>query len=316
MAAAEEDVPAAAAAAVVVRDEDDGARQSLCWEQLTGWYGFDATVAAQALEAVLNSPQENKDGEEDGTASSTLLEACCRYILENEMDQDRGGPVTPIDHCPHLAQHCTIAISQLPRQPAHTVCSYTTNDNDDSRCTGTENWLCLECGVIRCSRYVHGHGLQDWQETATATATATTSSNSDEKKEAVSPQKLSSSATTTAETAVKSNTKNNPNSKNGTKGQDGHCLAVSLSDLSVWCHQCQAYVLVTSSQQAHLQTIVQTLEARKFSNNSAEAASSDDDGAEVASVFLESDEPAKKKHKSDSEMEDDDSSVEDSGCGE
>ena len=260
------DVPAA----VAVRDNSSNTalqQQQRCLEQLTSWYGFDPDVASHAIETVLQQQQQD-------TATTTLLEASCRYILDHDLAPDLGGPVTPIEDCPHTEHACSISLlDQLPHQPAHTVCTHSNNDiNPVRRCTGTENWLCLTCGVIRCSRYVHGHALQHWQESTTTT-----------------------------------NSGPSP----------GHCLAVSLSDLSVWCHACQAYVLVhASSPPPQLQTIVQTLEARKFSSDAEE------EEEEAATMFLESNsnEPVKKKHKSDSEMDDDDddnndSSVEDGGAG-
>merc|ERR1711874_425268 len=51
----------------------------------------------------------------------------------------------------------------------------------------SENWVCLHCSTILCSRYVNGHGLKH------------------------------------------SNTTD-------------HCMALSFSDLSVWCYTCDNYI--------------------------------------------------------------------------
>ena len=96
------------------------------------------------------------------------------YILDQGLAQDQGGPVYPIYTCPHVLHRVRVTVDQLPAQPAATQCQYTPTrgtgnlkgeTNPDGSCPGTENWLCLTCGALRCSRYVNGHGLQHWQET-------------------------------------------------------------------------------------------------------------------------------------------------------
>ncbi|KAL5706865.1 hypothetical protein ACHQM5_024976 [Ranunculus cassubicifolius] len=63
-----------------------------------------------------------------------------------------------------------------------------TPDTPCSRCDHpAENWLCLSCKDVFCSRFVNKHMLQHYQE-------------------------------------------------------KGHCLALSYSDLSVWCFSCDAYL--------------------------------------------------------------------------
>lgn len=75
-------------------------------------------------------------------------------------------------------------------------------------CGGEENWVCLLCGETRCGRYASRHSLQHWQET---------------KRQ----EEASTSALEAAEL--------------GTLPR-GHCLALGLADLSVWCYECEAYV--------------------------------------------------------------------------
>ncbi|KAL7558656.1 hypothetical protein ACA910_010032 [Epithemia clementina (nom. ined.)] len=172
-------------------------------EQLTSIFGFPASVAEQAVDAV-----------------GWNVTTCYNYILDQNLAQDSGGPITPIDNCPHLQRHVQVTIATVthalqgePPQDApcsrgqsdmHNATTATSNDkpgslkedvNQDGSCPSKENWMCLECGVIRCSRYKNGHALVHWEET-----------------------------------------------KQESSGGEGHCIAVSFSDLSVWCYLCSAYV--------------------------------------------------------------------------
>lgn len=175
-------------------------------EQLTSVLGFDPNVAHQAVDAV---------GFDDITV-------CYNYILDQKLAEDTGGPIVPIETCPHVADHVKITFGKLPLMPGATRCKHTSvaplssttprskeEKEENGQCPGSENWLCLECGTIGCSRYVNGHGLEHWQDTK-------------------------------ADSTV------------------GHCVAVSLSDLSVWCYVCQAYV-----QNPSLMPITRELEQRK-----------------------------------------------------
>ncbi|CAB9509267.1 Histone deacetylase 6 [Seminavis robusta] len=206
--------PPAAAAAASPQCDESLARKWAALEQLTQVYGFEAGAAKQAIEVC--GPD---------------VEAACAFILDSGLGQDQGGPVVPIDNCPHLQDHVKISASGVDDSfsPSSTCCSYTTTaesttggatgkakaDVDDTgMCPSKENWFCLECGVLRCSRYVNGHGLMHWEET--------------KKSNADSP-------------AV------------------GHCVALSLSDLSVWCYHCGAYVTHPS-----LNPILKRMEELKF----------------------------------------------------
>ena len=189
-------------------DDETVAKKLLAIEQLTSVFGFDVPVAEAAIEAV---------GPEDITA-------CYNYILDQNLGEDKGGPIVPIDNCPHIPNHVKLTFGKLPLMPADTTCQHRSagasgaarakeDTNQDGTCSGKENWLCLECGAIRCSRYVNGHGVVHWEET----------------KEADSP---------------------------------GHCVAVSLSDLSVWCYVCSAYV-----RDPTLMPITRELEQRKHGDD-------------------------------------------------
>jgi uncharacterized UBP type Zn finger protein len=216
-------------------DDENLARRLQTLDQLTSVFGFTLEMAEAAVDAV---------GFHD-------INLCYNYILDNADDmggaQDKGGPVTPIDSCPHIQNHVKLSLDQLPFQPHATTCQRVTlttttkatgasaagrfksDLQDDGTCPGTENWLCLECGTIRCSRYVNGHGLVHWEQTKAA---------------AVAAAQEASSSTSTEE------------------DKHGHCVAVSLADLSVWCYVCNAYLRHPS-----LSAITQKLEVLKFADD-------------------------------------------------
>mmetsp|Transcript_118057 Transcript_118057/g.220649 ORF Transcript_118057/g.220649 Transcript_118057/m.220649 type:complete len:562 (-) Transcript_118057:199-1884(-) len=99
-------------------------------------------------------------------------------------------------------------------------------------CAGSENWVCLHDGKSRCGRYGRRHGLQHWEQT---------------KKEQEANLTVAQAAT----------------------GQvsRGHCLALSLSDLSVWCYECDGYV-----QHKSLAPLVKRMEQLKFGDVSGDDA--------------------------------------------
>ena len=256
-------------------------------EQLYNVFGFSYDVAQQAVDYITettlstssnnSSSNSNSNGDDPtfaaittrttgttstGTSTSTStsidIAACYNYILDSGLGQDCGGPVTPKEDCPHVTNHYKISIEQIPIQPSHAQCSFvstssrsaveTTGNNkpkgnlksdimyddegDDDHvhdesmmrntskiCNAKENWLCLECAIIRCSRYCLGHALQHWEDTQRALPECT----------------------------------------------DGHCVAVSLSDLSVWCHICQSYLSTYTGSTGHvIQPLVSQLEYNKF----------------------------------------------------
>eukprot|EP00522_Entomoneis_paludosa_P008149 CAMPEP_0172453270 /NCGR_PEP_ID=MMETSP1065-20121228/10673_1 /TAXON_ID=265537 /ORGANISM="Amphiprora paludosa, Strain CCMP125" /LENGTH=779 /DNA_ID=CAMNT_0013205449 /DNA_START=165 /DNA_END=2504 /DNA_ORIENTATION=+ len=235
----------AAAAATTASDPQQEQRDSdramalrlLAMEQLTSVFGFPEPIAQQAMDAV-----------------GLDVTKCYNYILDQNLAQDGGGPVVPIDTCPHLKHHVKLTVSDLGsvlggERPQDAICSHHHNDKpaaasassdsakaglkeemeDDGSCPSKENWLCLECGVVRCSRYQNGHAIAHWEET--------------QKQE--QDQKA-----------------------NGITGDGaGHCVGVSLSDLSAWCHVCSAYV----KHPTLLNPLVSKLEEIKFQDMTATA---------------------------------------------
>lgn len=218
----EKQVPPIAATAASVSSPCDAtlAQALYAVETLTQVFGFDADAANQAVNAV-------------GIDAT----ACYNYILDQGLGTDKGGAIYPIDTCPHLNDcHFQLQASKLASDLWQIPCMYQTSIkkvgqlkgavdtlNEDGSCPAIgENWLCLECGLICCSRYVNGHGLQHWEETKQE-------GNGEEEEEDV-----------------------------------GHCLALSLADLSVWCHVCNAYL-----KHDKLTPLLQRLETLKFPENSA-----------------------------------------------
>jgi NAD-dependent deacetylase sirtuin 2 len=215
------ETPAASAAASTSTASGDATMAQVLHtiEALTTLFNFSSDAANEAVQEV-----------------GTEIQECVNYILDKGLGTDTGGAIYPIYNCPHVSDHIKINASELPKDPHQLPCGHfaeqrrpstTTNseraparlkgeeDVDDEgppeSCPIGENWLCLECGSVRCSRYVNGHGLHHWEDTKT-----------DE----------------------------NPY---------GHCIAVSLADLSVWCHLCSAYL-----KHPTLQPLVQQLEQMKF----------------------------------------------------
>lgn len=99
---------------------------------------------------------------------------------EEELCGFESGWVEARTSCDHLSS-LSSDLSQIP-----------VPSSPCSRCHHpAENWLCLSCKDVLCSRFVNKHMLTHHQET-------------------------------------------------------GHCLALSFSDLSVWCFACDSYLDVQS----------------------------------------------------------------------
>lgn len=220
-----ESYPVISAAAASSSSDEELAKRWQTLEQLTSIFGFPMHVAEQAIDAV---------GYTDATT-------CYNYILDHNLAPDSGGPIAPIDHCPHVEQHVQLSEADVlhvlqGKRPQDAPCSHVgaidtklpaTKSNNtiatpeqpksatageeesssaaSSGCPATENWMCLHCGVVRCSRYQYGHATLHNEESH-------------------------------------------------------HCLAVSFSDLSVWCYSCQAYV----KHPTKLGPILAQLERLKF----------------------------------------------------
>mmetsp|Transcript_7488 Transcript_7488/g.20233 ORF Transcript_7488/g.20233 Transcript_7488/m.20233 type:complete len:274 (-) Transcript_7488:236-1057(-) len=227
-------------------------------ETLVGIYGMDYETASLAVETV---------GADITTAYN--------FIIDNNLGKDTGGAVYPIDNCPHVAAHIRLTLANLaetasshsctPFDPNTVTCDYfrlehaskgtstkeapqATNakstagssvglkveTDEGGNCPAGENWLCLHCGVTRCSRYVNGHGVDHWKSTKAVSGTAGLPS----RKQSIDDHPEMSF----------------------TEDEAGHCIAVSLSDLSVWCHECNAYLI----DKEKIDPIVKSLQILKF----------------------------------------------------
>ena len=147
---------AASAAAALSFDDATIAQCFQAIEQLVSVFGFEAEAAQAAVEAV--GPD---------------VTAAYNYILD-QGGKDTGGPIVPITDCPHIQHHVRLTVSQLP-SPHEARCQVTSTASgkgnaksevsEDGKCPSEENWLCLQCGVVGCSRYVNGHGLIHFEAT-------------------------------------------------------------------------------------------------------------------------------------------------------
>ncbi|KAK3136607.1 hypothetical protein QOZ80_5BG0439320 [Eleusine coracana subsp. coracana] len=126
--------------------------------------------------------RKGKEREEDGAGGSSHQEEGVQ-VLEVDLGDLYGsaaGWVEARTSCPHL--------SSMPADGADDLARVPPPDSPCSRCHHpAENWLCLICKDVLCSRFINKHMLLHYQEA-------------------------------------------------------GHCLALSFSDLSVWCFACDSYL--------------------------------------------------------------------------
>lgn len=219
-------------------------------------YGFDPALSRKAVHAI-SDPSD--------------VTAAYNWILDQDQKHDQGGPVYPKTDCSHIIKRNGFDFAKIPLlQSGNTSssnnyknatslsslsCSYYhelehvrqqlqpptkeeegypfVDDLGNVTCPPGENWICLDCGVVRCSRYVNGHALEHYKYTSSTVA--------------CTPCDLEKKT-----------------SSNNMKGEaeistEGHCLAVSLADLSVWCYECESYVIHDT-----LDPIVKKLQDLKF----------------------------------------------------
>ncbi len=193
------------------------------------------------------------------------------YILDQGGD-DKGGAIVPKNNCPHL-QKCLLNNSgdgdiNMDRSSnnfgdfdfcfeRNNVCTYFLDQEEglytgtanrissgskrksemvDGKCPKGENWICLSCKAVRFSRYVNGHCKDHWINTK----------NEEMENVGCLDSKLSYC--------------DEGNNENEGLKASGHCVALSLQDLSVWCYECNAYLV-----HKDLDEIVRQFESMKFS---------------------------------------------------
>ena len=193
---------AAAAAAAAASDNDDDdetmARKLEAFEQLTTVYGFGPEAASEALNImgphdisaccsfILDSglgfdqggpviPKEDCPHVQHHV--KLLSTAWWSQLLLEDDDNDNSFDPTNTT-CSHFqdTKTTTTVTTTATAAAGETGASGSAKveiDNETGVCSSKENWLCLECGVLRCSRYVNGHGLKHWEMTK-ANAIATT----------------------------------------------------------------------------------------------------------------------------------------------
>ena len=122
--------------------------------------------------------------------------------VELTSETDQGGTIIPKQTCEHV-QYVQLLEELNPIDNNQCIDCESTN----------ENWLCLSCGEIHCSRYVNNHGEGHWLFTLLT----------DEQYNI------------------------------------GHCLTISLQDLSVWCYPCKSYI-----KNIRLNPLIKHLESNKF----------------------------------------------------
>lgn len=165
-------------------------------------------------------------------------------------EEDRGGTVE-LKHCPHVEEF------SHPFAPQKFIkrSSMAFHNQCHQGCPGSENWCCLLCGETRCGRYAKKHSLAHWEEKKREQEANLTVADAAAGKEAI-----------------------------------GHCLVLGLSDLTVWCYECQAYV-----DHEMLTPLLKQMEALKFgrpvpgsiSSASAPEAAQLKEGAPMSGVSLE-----------------------------
>ena len=182
---------AATTASAKANDDETIAQSLKTIEHLVEIYGFDKELAKEAVEAIPDK--------------SNVQEAV-DYIFNNFDDvEDKGGPIYPKSDCPHVKNHVNFDLLSKLKVIDNNCGFYNNNhemalvnnegksvkdyEDDKPKCISHENWICLECTQVRCSRYINGHSLVHYKST------------------------------------------------------DGHCIALSISDLSIWCYACNSYII-------------------------------------------------------------------------
>lgn len=166
-------------------------------QQLTDIFQFTVEQANEAVEAV--GPD---------------VTAAYNYILDQLGGTDMGGAIIPIHDCPHVEHVVKLSLADSSWLKFENKCQMfhvektgkatgrLKGEYVDDKCPSTENWLCLTCGLVACSRYVNGHSKIHYEDTT----------RDNLKKESFEGEKI------------------------------GHCIAASLADLSVWCYECNGYL--------------------------------------------------------------------------
>lgn len=169
---------------------------------------------------------------------------------------DAGGEVEPKQTCPHI--HSSSHLSLTPDNLLYSI--------QAGQCgvckSRMEPWVCLGCNAVHCSRYVNA----DAEAHFFASLTATSEKRSLHFERGEQSTGFVDSSTSHHEDLtnrkaevgdVKAEVMENVESE---MASEGHGLALSLSDLSVWCYICRSYV-----KHDRLLPLLVRAEALKFS---------------------------------------------------
>uniref|UniRef100_A0A7S2H762 Deacetylase sirtuin-type domain-containing protein n=1 Tax=Helicotheca tamesis TaxID=374047 RepID=A0A7S2H762_9STRA len=264
--------PTAAAAAAPSSDNNTSSDATIAatlqaMEQLVDIFGFTPTVASEAVDAV--GPD---------------VAAAYNYILDGGYGEDKGGPVIPKTDCPHVDSRVRVTLEDLciGHHCSHYrdvkeeraggggglkgEVEYEEDEEGTTRkiCPSRENWICLQCNVSRCSRYVNGHALSHWEDTK-AKEVALLEAKRRRRCHPCSSDETNNDDDGDA-AANESAAENDDNCENINEktAAAGHCVMVSLSDLSVWCYECSSYL-----KHPKLDPLLKRLEELKFPSSSA-----------------------------------------------
>ncbi|KXS08778.1 hypothetical protein M427DRAFT_76193 [Gonapodya prolifera JEL478] len=126
-------------------------------------------------------------------------------------EDDQWFNIVPKLNCPHV--HDAVFLRDSVSIALDVPCSV---------CTDTsENWICLSCYDVFCSRYVNSHMLSHFESS-----------------------KLCGSSLSAASTSGSSGSATTATASTATADQTGHphCVAASFTDLSFWCFECGEYI--------------------------------------------------------------------------
>ena len=139
-----------------------------------------ANVKSDVKKELLNQSDKQVEAKNTETEDSTLRLEMESAIASFSTEFCTPFAVIPLTYCPHLEhvkEQTQVDFKFDIRQPCKVeIC-----------CEPTENWICLTCNEIFCSRYVNNHMVDHFE-------------------------------------------------------QHKHPMALSFSDLSVWCYDCESYV--------------------------------------------------------------------------
>ncbi len=113
----------------------------------------------QLIDVFQFTPKQAEDAVNAVGADITLA---YNYVLD-QGGEDKGGAILPKSDCEHIKDHVNFDICFDYKLNA--VCNYVLEENSkgsgkgsfksdvvDGHCPGGENWICLQCQAIRCSR--------------------------------------------------------------------------------------------------------------------------------------------------------------------